>query len=68
MQQLDLWTDVERALADSERALREPLEQLDGLRHFYFAIDPETGVITNVSVWDTLAHAHQLDTLQAMLA
>ena len=55
-------------LADSEEALREPLEALNGLRHYYDGIDEERGYVTNVSVWDSLADARQMDTLQPMLA
>jgi hypothetical protein len=57
-----------RVLADSESALREPLEALSGLRHYYVGIDEERGFVTNVSVWDSLTDAHQMDTLQPMLA
>jgi hypothetical protein len=51
-----------------EQALRQPLEALAGLVHYYVGIDRERGYLTNVSVWDTLEHAHQMDTLQPMLA
>ena len=57
-----------RVLADSEEALREPLEALKGLRHYYVGIDEELGYVTNVSVRDSLADAHQMDTLEPMLA
>jgi len=60
--------DAERFLADSEAALRQPLEELDGLLHFYAGIDGQLGYVTNMSVWDTLEDAHQLDTLPEMLA
>jgi hypothetical protein len=60
--------EAERLLADSERALREPLQALDGLLHYYVGIDRELGYLTNVSVWETLEDAHQMDTLQPMLA
>jgi len=60
--------DAERLLADSERALRDALTHLDGLVHYYVGIDRVRGALTNVSVWDSLEHAHQMDTLQAMLA
>ena len=59
---------AERLLAESERALREPLGRLSGLVHYYVGIDRERGYLTNVSVWDSLEAAHQMDTLQAMLA
>jgi hypothetical protein len=59
---------AERLLAESERALREPLSRLSGLLHYYVGIDREAGYLTNVSVWESLEAAHQMDTLQAMLA
>lgn len=59
---------VERLLAASETALREPLTRLAGLRHYYVGIDRASGSVTNVSVWDSVADAHQMDTLAAMLA
>ncbi len=60
--------DVERFLQESEQALREPMTKLPGLVHFYAAIDRARSLITNVSIWDSLEHAHQLDTLPEMLA
>jgi len=60
--------EARRVLTDSEGALRQPLEALNGLRHYYVGIDEERGYVTNVSVWDSLADAHQMDTLQPMLA
>lgn len=59
---------AEQLFAESERALRDALTGLPGLVHFYAGIDRARGWLTNVSVWDTLEHAHQLDTLPAMLA
>jgi hypothetical protein len=59
---------VERLLVDSEGALRDALIRLPGLLHYYVGIDRERGSVTNVSVWDSLEHARQMDTLQAMLA
>ena len=59
---------AEHLLVESERALREALTALPGLLHYYVGIDRAHGYLTNVSVWDSLQHAHQMDTLQAMLA
>jgi len=59
---------AERQLAESEKALREPLSRLRGLLHYYVGIDRAAGYLTNVSVWDSLESAHQMDTLVAMLA
>lgn len=55
-------------LRDSEIALRDALVELQGLIHYYVGVDAERGYLTNVSVWDTLEHAHQMDTLPEMLA
>lgn len=55
-------------LADSEVPLRDAITALPGLIHYYVGIDEAAGQLTNVSVWDTSEHAHQMDTLAAMLA
>jgi hypothetical protein len=60
--------EAERRLAESEVALRQPLEGLTGLVHYYVGIDRELGYLTNVSVWEILKDAHQMDSLQPMLA
>ena len=60
--------EAERLLAESERALRGPLTQLPGLLHYYVGIDRVNGQLTNVSLWDSVASAHQMDTLPEMLA
>lgn len=57
-----------RLLAQSEAALREALERLDGLLHYYVGIDRQRGQLTNVSVWQSLQHAQQMDSLAEMLA
>jgi hypothetical protein len=64
----DNLTEAQRLLAESEKALRPALEALPGLIHYYVGIDRERGQLTNVSVWDSVEHAHQMDTLQPMLA
>jgi hypothetical protein len=64
-EQLD---EAEKLLTEGEIALREPLERLSGLLHYYVGIDRELGYLTNVSVWATLEDAHQMDSLQPMLA
>ena len=59
---------IESMLRDAERDLREPLQGLRGLVHYYSAIDRDLGYMTNVSVWETLEDARQMETLQPMLA
>ena len=58
---------AEQLLEESERVLREPLSHLHGPLHYYVGIDRVTGYLTNVSVWDSLESAHQMDELQPML-
>lgn len=60
--------DAEAALAASETALRDALEQMPGLIHYYVAIDREVGQLTNVSVWDSVEHATAMSSLAPMLA
>ena len=60
--------DAERLLRESELALRDALSGLPGLLHYYVGIDRIHSQLMNVSVWDSLEHAHQLDSLKAMLA
>ena len=61
--------DAQRAdlLAEGEGALREGLQELTGLLHYYVGIDRESGYLTNVSVWETLEDAHQMDAFKPML-
>ncbi len=60
--------DAEHALAASEKPLRDALEAMPGLVHYYVAIDRDAGQLTNVSVWDTVDHARAMSDLAAMLA
>jgi Antibiotic biosynthesis monooxygenase len=60
--------DAERALAESESALRSALEQMPGLVHYYVAIDRDAGQLTNTSVWDSLEHATAMSQLAEMRA
>ena len=60
--------EAERLLGEGEAALRGPIEGLNGLLHYYVGIDRELGYLTNVSVWETLEDAHQMDSLEPMLA
>lgn len=41
--------EAERLLIASEAALRDPLQQLHGLVHYYVGIDREQGFVTNVT-------------------
>ncbi len=60
--------EAEAALAASEAVLREAIEAMPGLVHYYVGVDRERGQLTNVSVWDTLEHATAMSQLAPMLA
>ena len=59
---------VKERLAATEEALVGELAKLPGLRHYYVAIDRTSSTMVNVSVWDTLEDATQMDSLPAMQA
>ena len=54
-------------LAESQAILAPAIRALKGNIAFYAGIDHEHCVMQNTSVWETVADAKQLDTLQAML-
>jgi hypothetical protein len=58
-----------RARLDAAKAKLEPsVRELRGNLHYWMAIDPVSSTMINVSVWETLADARQMETLQAMQA
>jgi hypothetical protein len=64
----DRLSEAEHALAASEAALRNAIERMPGLIHYYVAIDRTAGQLTNTSVWDNLEHASAMSRLAEMLA
>ena len=54
------WNESQATLVPAIRALK-------GNIAFYVAIDRENSATTNVSVWETMADAKQMDTLPEML-
>jgi hypothetical protein len=61
------YTDV-RARLDESRATLEPtVRALRGCLHYYAAIDAVSNTMVNVSIWETLEDAKQLDQLTPML-
>ena len=58
---------IRQQLDDSQATLVPAIKALKGHIAFYAAIDRENCTMSNVSVWETLADARQLDTLQAMI-
>ena len=58
--------EVSDALNQWRSRLEPALRALDGLVHYYVAVDETTFSLTNVSVWQTLENAKQMDTLAVM--
>jgi hypothetical protein len=59
--------NVTEALNTWRERLEPALLSLQGLKHYYVAVDPVTSSMTNVSVWESLAHAQQMASLAVML-
>ena len=58
---------IEQKLDESQAILVPAVRAQKGCLAFYAGIDREHLTISNISVWETLADAKQLDTLPAML-
>jgi hypothetical protein len=60
--------DVVAARLKEGRSILEPaLRALPGLIHYYVSIDPVSNSMVNVSVWESLTAAEQMNTLKEML-
>lgn len=59
---------VKARLEASQESLVPAIKDLNGLLHFYTGIDPVSNTMINVSVWETLADARQMESLAPMLA
>ena len=59
---------VERLLRDGRERLVPAIEKLPGCLRYEVGISRDANTITNVSIWDTLEHAGQMASLQAMQA
>ena len=58
---------IRQLLEEAQVTLTPAIKPLQGFITFYAGMDRENCAMQNVSVWETLADAKQLDTLQAML-
>jgi len=59
---------VRNRLSAAETTLVPAIRRLTGGLYYYAAIDRESSSMVNVSVWDSLDHAQQMQTLAAMQA
>jgi hypothetical protein len=58
---------VKARLTQSQETLIPAIRQLNGLLHYYAGIDAVANTMINVSVWQSLADAKQMETLAPML-
>lgn len=59
------FVEVDAASTKASHYLVPAIEQLPGLIHWYAGVSP-AGSTVNVSVWDSDAHAAQMDNLREM--
>ena len=59
---------VAARLREGRAALEPALKASHGLLRYYVSIDATTASMVNVSVWESLAAAKQMDTLQCRLS
>lgn len=60
--------EIEQRLRDSSQSLIPAIRKLPGMLHYYVGIDRESSTMVNVSVWESLAAAQQMASLEEMLA
>jgi len=61
--------DIVAAKLKEGRSILEPaLHALPGLIHYYVSIDSLSNSMINVSIWESLQAAQQMNTLKEMLA
>jgi hypothetical protein len=63
----DRFAELRQMMIDAEKALRPGIESMSGFIAFYAGADETTWSLSNVSLWDDLNAAKQLDKFQPML-
>jgi hypothetical protein len=61
------FAELRQMMMAADPVLRPGIEAMRGLLAFYAGADEATSSLSNVSIWNTLADAKQLDTFQPML-
>ena len=62
------YDQIKARLDTAQKGLVPAIRQLSGCLHYFAAIDRESSSMVNVSVWQTLTDAQQMQTLGPMLA
>jgi hypothetical protein len=66
--QAEKYPEVRRLIEESAQALVPALKRLRGLIYYHAGVDQETSTVVNVSVWEDLKAARQMESLAEMLA
>ena len=66
--QPEAYETVKERLTQSQASRIPAIRELNGLLHYYAGIDTISNTMLNVSVWQSLADAKQMETLAPMLA
>lgn len=61
------FNELKKMMAEAKSILAPGIGKLRGFRHFFVGEDEVTSSLTNVSLWDDLETAKQLDSYQPML-
>ncbi len=62
------FSEIKRLIEDSAASLLPAIQELHGLLYYHAAVDPVTNTVVNVSIWESVESARQMETLAAMLA
>jgi hypothetical protein len=65
--QPEKFPELRQMMIEADALLRPGIEAMAGLIDFYAGADEAASSLTNVSIWETLENAKQLDTYQPML-
>ena len=65
--QPEKFLEFRQMMIEADSVLRPGIEAMTGLIALYAGADEATSSLTNVSIWETLENARQLDTFQPML-
>ena len=63
----ETFAEIREMMVNAEKVLRPGIESMRGLLAYYAGADEATSSLTNVSLWNDLAAAKQMDTFQPML-
>lgn len=61
------FSELKQMMAASKAVLEEGITKMRGLIHYYVGEDEALSSLTNVSIWQSLDDAKQMDTFRPML-